>query len=59
MLNTDTRQTLRAWAALAAAVLLACSLLPASVAAQELAPYGTAKTHMKEYPVIDAVFDVN
>jgi len=27
--------------------------------AQEFSPYGTAKTDMHEYPVIDAVFDVN
>jgi hypothetical protein len=59
MLKTHTRQNHRVWAALATAALLACSLLPVSAAAQELAPYGTAKTHMKEYPVIDAVFDVN
>ncbi len=30
-----------------------------SAAAEELAPYGTAKTHLHEYPFIDAVFDVN
>lgn len=27
--------------------------------AEELAPYGTAKTNMHEYPTINAVFDVN
>lgn len=27
--------------------------------AEELAPYGTAKTDMHEYPTINAVFDVN
>lgn len=27
--------------------------------AEEIAPYGTAKTHLHEYPFIDAVFDVN
>lgn len=30
-----------------------------SAQAEELAPYGTAKTDMHEYPTIDAVFDVN
>lgn len=30
-----------------------------SAHAEELAPYGTAKTDMHEYPTIDAVFDVN
>lgn len=30
-----------------------------SALAEELAPYGTAKTDMHEYPTIDAVFDVN
>lgn len=43
----------------AAAVLLAATGLSAPVYSDELAPYGTAKVDMHEYPTIDAVFDVN
>lgn len=59
MQMTNALRTYRTWAALAAATLLACSIIPASLAAEELAPYGTAKTDMKEYPTINAVFDAN
>lgn len=39
------------------ALLFSCGLTP--VFADELAPYGTAKTDMHAYPTLDAVFDVN
>lgn len=43
----------------AAAVLLAATGLSVPAYSDELAPYGTAKVDMHEYPTIDAVFDVN
>ena len=42
---------------LSVAALLLCG--SGIVTAEELAPYGTAKTNMHEYPTINAVFDVN
>lgn len=39
-------------------MFLGC-LLPLTANAEELAPYGTAKVDMHDYPTIDAVFDVN
>ena len=35
------------------------ALASANVQAEEFAPYGTAKVDMHEYPVLNAVFDVN
>lgn len=42
-----------------ALALAAGGVLMATAQAEALSPYGTAKTDMKEYPKIDAVFDVN
>jgi len=41
------------------AALFAVVGLAGAVQAEELAPYGTAKVNMHEYPTINAVFDVN
>ena len=43
--------------ALATAILVLVS--PLTVISETFAPYGTATVDMKEYPTIDAVFDVN
>lgn len=40
-------------------ILLALLTGAMTASAEEFAPYGTAKTDMKEYPSIDAVFDAN
>jgi uncharacterized protein len=42
-----------------AAFLLILMLATPAWAGEDLAPYGTAKVDMHEYPTIDAVFDVN
>ncbi len=42
-----------------AAVAAVFALGAATAAAKDFAPYGTAKVDMKEYPTINAVFDLN
>jgi len=45
--------------AVSLAALFVAASLAGAVQAEELAPYGTAKVDMHEYPTINAVFDVN
>jgi len=49
---------MRALANLAVTAVLVATA-PLSSSAADFAPYGTAKVDMKEYPLINAVFDVN
>lgn len=54
-----TQRSLRSRLAIAAVAVSALALAVPTAFAEEFAPYGTAKVDMHEYPVIDAVFDVN
>lgn len=50
---------LRSFVKVAGIAVLALACGGTAIAEDDFAPYGTAKTNMREYPQIDTVFDVN